>query len=75
MTTRWRLATLAGLVASVALLAAGGGGALVVILPLWLVGLALRYDNHTGSLTFAAVAVLLAVLILLGLVALAALRR
>ena len=58
-----------GAAVSVALLAAAGGGALIVILPAWLIGLALRYDNHTGSLTFAAVLVTIVVLVMLGLIA------
>ena len=66
---RWRVAAMTGAAVSVALLAAAGGGALIVILPAWLIGLALRYDNHTGSLTFAAVLVTIVVLVMLGLIA------
>lgn len=73
--TRWRIAALAGLAASGALIAAAGGGALVLIVPVWLVGLAIRNDNHTGSLTFAAVAILVVVLVMLGLIALLTLHR
>lgn len=67
--SRWRIAALAGAAASLALLWAGGAGALVVILPAWLIGLALRHDNHTGSLLFAALLVTLVVLVMLGLIA------
>lgn len=73
--TRWRWLALIGLVASVALVAAGGGGALVVIVPAWLIGLAIRYDNHTGSLLILAVMIAVVVLVMLGLVAFMALRR
>ena len=73
---RWRWAAAIGLALSVALVVAGGGGALVVIVPAWLIGLALRYDNWTGSLLFLAVTIAVVVLVMVGLIAaLLALRR
>lgn len=65
----WRVAALLGALLTSALLAAAGPGALTVVLPAWLVGLALRYDNHTGSLTFLAVSVLIVMLVMLLLIA------
>lgn len=73
--TRWRWAVGIGLVASAALIAVAGGGALVVILPAWLIGLALRYDNWSGSLLFLAVMVTIVVLVMVGLIEMVALRR
>lgn len=73
--TRWRWAAAIGLVASIVLVTVAGGGALIVIVPAWLIGLAIRYDNHTGSLLFLAVMVALVVLVMLGLIAFMALPR
>lgn len=72
---RWRWGAVVGLMASVALILAGGGGALVLIAPAWLIGFAIRYDNHTGSLLFLAVMVTVVVLVMLRLILFLALRR
>lgn len=71
----WRIAAAIGLATSAVLTAVAGGGALFIIVPAWLIGLAIRYDNHTGSLLFLAVMVAVVVIVMLGLVALLALPR
>lgn len=55
--------------------AACGGVALVAVLPLWLLFLAWRFDNHTGSLLLLTVLVLIVMLVMVGLLGLLALQR